>query len=58
MMRDLGVGNFMVNEEVKKLLDSKFILNPHLSVKRADSLIKIMKRNNKLYNYLFTKIKI
>jgi hypothetical protein len=57
-MRDIGVENYLVNEEIKYLFDPNYILNPHLSIKKPESHFKMMKRQNKIWNYLLTKLEI
>jgi len=57
-MRDLGVENYMINEEIKYLFDPNYILNPHLSIRKPESIFKTLKRNNKIWNYLLTKMEI
>jgi hypothetical protein len=57
-MRDIGVENYLVNEEIKYLFDPNCILNPHLSIKKPESPFKIIKRQNKIWNYLLTKLEI
>ncbi len=57
-MRDIGVENYKINEEIKYLFDPNYILNPHLSIKKPESFFKQIKRNNKLHNYLLTKLKL
>jgi hypothetical protein len=57
-MRDIGVENYFINEEIKLMFDPNYILNPHLSIKKPDSTFKIMKRSNKLWNYVITKLEL
>ncbi len=57
-MRDIGVENYLINEEIKYLFDPNYILNPHLSIKKPESAFKMMKRSNKVWNYLLTKLEI
>jgi hypothetical protein len=56
-MRDIGVENYMINEEIKYMFDSNYILNPHLSIKKPEPF-KSIKRSNKIWNYLLTKVEL
>ncbi len=58
LMRDIGVGNYLLNEEIKCLFDPNFILNPHLSIRKPESQTKRIKRSNKIWNYFLTKLGI
>lgn len=56
-MRDLGVANYYLNEEIKFLFDPNYILNPHLSIRKPE-FFKIIKRSNKIWNYFLTKLEL
>lgn len=56
LMRDIGVENYLLNEDIKYLFDPNYILNPHVSIRRPESTIKLIKRSNKIWNYLLTKL--
>lgn len=59
LMKDIGVNNYMLNEEIKFIFDPNFMLNPHLSIKKPESFhLKAIKRSDKIRNWLFTKLKI
>lgn len=55
--RHLGVNLYSLNEEIKKLFDPYYILNPHVSLKKPYG-IKLMKRNSKFKNYLVNKLEL
>ena len=57
-MRDIGVENYLINEEIKSMFDPNNILNPHLSIVKPEYQFKLMKRSNKVWNYLLTKLEI
>jgi hypothetical protein len=57
-MRDIGVENYLINEEIKFMFDPNYILNPHLSIRKPESHFKLVKRSNKVWNYLLTKLEI
>jgi hypothetical protein len=54
LMRDIGVVNYYLNEEIKYLFDPNYIINPHLSIKKPSSQFKEIKRSNKIWNYFLT----
>lgn len=55
--RCLGYNQFYINEDLKDMFDSQYILNPHYSLKKPSGT-KLLKRNNKVLNYLFKKFNI
>ena len=55
--RSLGVNAYYMNEEIKAKFDPLFILNPHLSLIKPKG-VKLMKRNNKMMNYLINKLEL
>jgi hypothetical protein len=57
LMRDIGVFNYFVNEDIKQFFDPNYILNPHLSIKKPDTWgIKAIRRSNKIKNWFITKL--
>lgn len=55
-MREVGVGNYALQEEIKNTVDPLFLLNPHLSVVKPD-WIKNARRKSKMLNSLMQKLK-
>lgn len=57
IQRTLGVNPYSLNEELKKQFDPFYILNPHLSLVKPSG-IKLLKRNNKMFNYIVNKLEL
>ena len=56
-MREIGSNNFLMHIDIKQYFDPNYILNPHLSNIRPN-YFELLKRRNKIINYICTKLKI
>ena len=56
-MREIGLNNFIMHQDIKQYFDPNYILNPHLCNIKPN-FFSLLKRKNRFINYIFTKMKI
>ena len=57
LMREIGYNNYFIDEDIKHKFDPNYVLNPHLCFPKP-KFFEFLKRQSRIWNYLFTKVKI